>query len=289
MPLQDVWTDIEPINSRAAERLGYPTQKPEPLLERIITASSNPGDIVLDPFCGCGTTIAVAERLRRQWVGIDISPTAVQIMERRLTKETNGAVAIRTEKVPRTEGELRRFRPYEFQNWVIQQVRGTPSPRKSGDMGVDGLSYRDHEPIQVKQSDRVGREVVDRLETAVQRSGKLYGYLVAFSFTRGAYQEAARARAEGRANVLLVTVAEILETVSALTQPALSPRPQAPSATAARQREGPARRPTPALMRLLSARLEALPKQPWPEAPRRQAKPSFTELRESNRAATPVG
>jgi site-specific DNA-methyltransferase (adenine-specific) len=82
-PLGDVWTDIPPINSQAQERLGYPTQKPIALLERIIAASSNPGDIVLDPFCGCGTTIAAAQRLKRKWIGIDISPTAMEIMRRR--------------------------------------------------------------------------------------------------------------------------------------------------------------------------------------------------------------
>jgi site-specific DNA-methyltransferase (adenine-specific) len=73
VPLQDIWIDIPPINPQAKERLGYPTQKPETLLERIIQASSNEGDIVLDPFCGCGTTIAVAERLKRRWIGIDIT------------------------------------------------------------------------------------------------------------------------------------------------------------------------------------------------------------------------
>jgi DNA methylase len=72
VPLQDVWTDIDPINARATERLGYPTQKPEALLERIITATSNDADVVLDPFCGCGTAIAVAQRLKRRWIGIDI-------------------------------------------------------------------------------------------------------------------------------------------------------------------------------------------------------------------------
>src|SRR2546427_2992432 len=86
----NVWTDIPPLNSQAQERLGYPTQKPEPLLERIIGASSNEGDIVLDPFCGCGTTVAVAERVRRQWIGIDISPTAVSLMNRRILKASLG-------------------------------------------------------------------------------------------------------------------------------------------------------------------------------------------------------
>lgn len=83
-PLQALWTDIPPINSQAKERLGYPTQKPEALLERIIKASSNEGDTVMDPFCGCGTTIVVAERLQRRWIGIDITHLAITLMKNRL-------------------------------------------------------------------------------------------------------------------------------------------------------------------------------------------------------------
>src|SRR5207244_1855336 len=85
VPLQDVWTDIFPINSQAQERLGYPTQKPEALLERIITASTNRGDIVLDPFCGCGTTIAAAQRLGRRWIGIDVTHLAIGLIRSRLS------------------------------------------------------------------------------------------------------------------------------------------------------------------------------------------------------------
>src|SRR5215204_5266515 len=84
VPLQDVWNDIPPMHNLAKERLGYPTQKPEALLERIINASSNEGDVVLDPFCGCGTTINVAERLKRRWVGIDITHLAVALIKNRL-------------------------------------------------------------------------------------------------------------------------------------------------------------------------------------------------------------
>ena len=82
--MQNLWDDIFPINSQAQERLGYPTQKPEALLERIIKASSNEGDVVLDPFCGCGTAIAVAERLKRRWIGIDITYLAINLVQRRL-------------------------------------------------------------------------------------------------------------------------------------------------------------------------------------------------------------
>src|SRR5579863_2181625 len=84
VPAQDVWTDIYPINSQAAERLGYPTQKPEALLVRILTASSNEGDTVLDPFCGCGTAVSVAQRLKRRWIGIDITHLAIGLIKTRL-------------------------------------------------------------------------------------------------------------------------------------------------------------------------------------------------------------
>jgi adenine specific DNA methylase Mod len=86
--VEDIWTDITPVNSQAKERIGYPTQKPEALLDRIIKASSNKGDVVLDPFMGGGTTIAVADKLNRQWIGIDQSPMAVKVTELRLQKQT---------------------------------------------------------------------------------------------------------------------------------------------------------------------------------------------------------
>ena len=90
VPLQDVWTDVTPLNSQAKERLGYPTQKPVALLERIIQASSNPGDMVLDPFCGCGTTIDAAEKLGRQWIGIDVTQLAISLIKNRL-QDTYGS------------------------------------------------------------------------------------------------------------------------------------------------------------------------------------------------------
>lgn len=205
---EDYWTDINSLQASAAERLGYPTQKPEALLERIIKASSNPGDLVLDPFCGCGTTIAVAERLGRQWIGIDISPTAVGLMKRRVEKV--GARDVNVIGVPITAEELKELKPFEFQNWVMQRLNGTHSPRKTGDMGIDGFSFMLHDPIQVKQSEHVGRNVIDNFETAIERAHKEKGYVIAFSFTRGAYEEAARAKAAGKADVKLVKVADLL-------------------------------------------------------------------------------
>lgn len=217
IPAQDTWTDIGPINMVAAERLGYPTQKPIALLERIIRASSNPGDVVLDPFCGCGTTVAAAHILSRRWIGIDISPTAVNVMKHRLQKL--GAAGVDPIGMPQTVAELRELKPFEFQNWVIQRFYGTHSPRKSRDMGIDGYSFMVRDPIQVKRKERVGRPAVDEFETAVERVGKDKGYVVAFSFSRDAYEEASRVRRAKKLHIKLVTVAEMLDDITAVVTP----------------------------------------------------------------------
>jgi site-specific DNA-methyltransferase (adenine-specific) len=209
-PCQGVWVDIDPINMKAAERIGWPTQKPEALLARIITASTDPGDIVLDPFCGCGTTVTVAEKMGREWVGIDISPTAVRIMDRRL-KRVPGARSPKLIGMPSTVESLRALPHFEFQNWVIQQFYGVSSPRKSGDMGIDGYTFLTHDPIQVKQSDSVGRNVVDNFQTALRRDGSTVGWIVGFSFTKGAREEVARARWDEKLDIKLVTVDDLLK------------------------------------------------------------------------------
>ena len=212
VPLGDVWTDIAPLNSQAIERkqMGYPTQKPEALLRRIIEMSSNQGDVVLDPFCGCGTTLSVAEKTGRRWIGIDISPTAVNIMDRRI-KRIPGAKWPTLVGLPSTVESLRQLKPFEFQNWVIQQFYGVASVRKSGDMGIDGYTFMTHDPIQVKRSEKVGRNVVDNFETAIKRDGSTTGWIVAFSFTKDAREEAARARWHEGLEVHLVTVEQLLK------------------------------------------------------------------------------
>jgi DNA modification methylase len=266
--VDNVW-DIDKLNNSSRELLGYPTQKPEALLERIILAASNPGQIVLDPFCGCGTTIAVAERLKRKWIGMDISPTAVGLMKRRV--ERAGATGVRVEGLAQTEAGLRALKPFEFQNWVIQQVNGTHSPRRTGDMGIDGYSFMYHEPIQVKQSDSVGRNVVDNFETAMERSGKDVGYVVAFSFTKGAYEEAARAKSAGRGTIVLIKASDLLDAAESVTRPK------------------PPRRPTPDLMRLLAVAEQKANGQPLPAGRSKDARPKPEELVESDLGRTSAG
>ena len=144
-PLQDLWTDIDPINSQAQERLGYPTQKPQSLLERIVKASSNEGDVVLDPFCGCGTTIAAAQELKRCWVGIDITHLAITLMKHRLRdafgEDAKYKVIGEPVSLPDAE-ELAQQDPYQFQWWALGLVHARPTEQKKGaDKGIDGRIY----------------------------------------------------------------------------------------------------------------------------------------------------
>lgn len=207
--INDVIT-IPVLSSTSKERLGYPTQKPESLLERIINASSNPLDVVLDPFCGCATTIAVAEKLGRQWIGIDVSPSACRLMTDRLRKIGVDIGESDIIGLPRTVEELKAIKPFEFQNWVCQNLGGRSNPKKTGDMGIDGWMI-DGSPIQVKQSSNVGRNVMDNFETAIRRANKDKGTIVAFSFGKGAYEEAARAKLHDNLEIELKTVEDLIE------------------------------------------------------------------------------
>jgi site-specific DNA-methyltransferase (adenine-specific) len=145
--LGNVWTDISPINSQAIERLGYQTQKPQVLLERIISASTNPGDLVLDPFCGCGTTIHAAEKLGRQWIGIDITYLAINLIKRRL-RDAFGEELQFEEKGQPTDFEsakrLAELDKFQFQHWALSLIDARPLKEgdgKGADRGVDGLLY----------------------------------------------------------------------------------------------------------------------------------------------------
>ena len=147
IPAQDVITDINPLNNVNAERLGYPTQKPEALLERFIRASSNEGDTVLDPFCGCGTAVAVAQRLKRNWLGIDITHLAITLIKHRLRSSFGDEVAkeykVIGEPVSLPDAEtLAKEDPYQFQWWALGLVGARPVEQKKGaDKGIDGRLY----------------------------------------------------------------------------------------------------------------------------------------------------
>ena len=238
VPVGSVWSDIPPVSSQSEERLGYPTQKPLSLLERIIQTSSNPNDIVLDAFCGCGTALVAAENLGRQWVGIDISPTACRVMAKRLRDVSHiredeklwlAGRGFVVRDLPWSEEKLRKLPPFEFENWAVIALGGIPNKAQVGDMGIDGriypvsavpekskatgqLDFMSHwYPIQVKQKDRVGRPDIDAFEAVMLREDRGKGFFVAFDFTQDALAEIdAFFRRTGKI-ILALTVKEILE------------------------------------------------------------------------------
>ncbi len=217
VPMGSVWTDIAPLNSQAVERLGYPTQKPLALLERIINASSNENDIVLDAFCGCGTALVAAQNLGRQWIGIDVSPTACRVMAKRLRDVcrlpedeklwlVGRGFVVRD--LPWSEKQLRAIPPFEFENWAVIALGGIPNKAQVGDMGIDGRIYPVSSmpsksgkkageldfmdvwyPIQVKQKDKVGRPDIDAFEAAMIREDRTKGFFVSFEFSSDALRE----------------------------------------------------------------------------------------------------
>ncbi|MBK9972577.1 MAG: restriction endonuclease subunit M [Acidimicrobiaceae bacterium] len=142
--LGDIWEDIDRINPVGKERLGYPTQKPLALLERILAASSNPGDVVMDPFCGCGTAVDAAERMGRRWIGIDITYLAIDLIDTRLRDTYGPDVATRFQIVgiPRDVSGARALfarNPFDFERWAVSLVDGTPNEKQIGDKGSDGI------------------------------------------------------------------------------------------------------------------------------------------------------
>ena len=146
VPVSSVWADISAINAVAQERLGYPTQKPQALLERIISASSNEGDVILDPFCGCGTTVHAAQKLKREWIGIDVTHLAISLIQKRLRDAFGPSIAIEVNGVPKDVGgaaALAEADKYQFQWWAVSLVDAVPfgGQKKGADGGIDGLIY----------------------------------------------------------------------------------------------------------------------------------------------------
>ncbi|WP_420143870.1 site-specific DNA-methyltransferase [Sphingobium sp.] len=203
IPIQSVITDIPPLNSQAQERLGYPTQKPRALLERIISASSNPGDIILDPFCGCGTAVDAAQKLGRRWVGIDITHLAIGLIEKRLREGYGSDARFETIGSPRDLASAQRLAqddPHQFQHWITLRLGGWPwmGGKKGGDKGVDGYFYyvgaggqTETGVISVKAGHNVNPAMVRDLGRVMQRDGHRLGLFVcATPPTRGMDQEA---------------------------------------------------------------------------------------------------
>lgn len=186
--LSDVIVDIPPISAHSKERLGYPTQKPVALLERIINASSNPGDVVLDPFCGCGTTVHAAEKLDRQWIGIDVTHLAIGLIEKRL-RDAFPNVSFTTHGVPQdiagardmaNRGRDDKNYYFEFEKWALSLINAQPGnqSKKGADKGIDGNIYfgrTDRAIVSVKAGENVGVAMIRDLRGVIEREGAAIG------------------------------------------------------------------------------------------------------------------
>ncbi|MBI3537343.1 MAG: restriction endonuclease [Chloroflexi bacterium] len=238
-PLQDMWDDIPPINAQAAERLGYPTQKPLALLERIINASSNEGDIVLDPFCGCGTAIAAAQKLNRKWIGIDITHLAIALQKNRL----QDMFYLKPNKDYKVIGEpedvasaqlLAHDDRYQFQFWALSLaqarpiggIEGSKQGKKGSDKGIDGvITFLDDDErkplrvlIQVKSGHIKSGDIRD-LRGTVEREKAAIGIFITLekptkemekeAVTAGFYRSALSKKEYPRIQIL--TVEELLD------------------------------------------------------------------------------
>lgn len=188
VPIPNVWSDTPPINSQANEALGYPTQKPEALLERIIKSSSNKGDIILDPFCGCGTAVSVAEQLNRKWIGIDITYLAIALINNRLQSRFSEITNYDVIGVPTSLSDAKALAlhdRYQFQTWVILLANAFPRQKKGSDRGVDGfLNFHDDNSgktkkilIQVKSGKVKSGDIRDLVGT-IEREKAVIGVFI---------------------------------------------------------------------------------------------------------------
>ena len=230
VPLQDMWQDIAPINPQAKERLGYPTQKPAALLERIITASSNEGDLVLDPFCGCGTTIAAAHKLGRRWIGIDITHVAITLIKNRLQDAFEGKAEFDVVGAPVSESDaelLAKTDAYQFQWWAVGLLGGRAVEQKKGaDKGIDGRLYFHDDPrggktkqiiVQVKSGHATPANVRELIAVVDREKAQMGVLLTMHGSTPAMRTEAASAgtykspwREEPFSKIQIITIGELL-------------------------------------------------------------------------------
>ena len=213
----DVW-NICQYAAPKKERLGYPTQKPEALLERIIKVSSNQNDIILDPFCGCGTSLAVSDRLNRRYIGIDISPKACKVITtRRLQYSSSEIIGL-----PTNVNDLVEMKPHEFQQWVCDKMLAKNTSRSKhkpsgGDGGKDGIVRNNlitsggygGTPIQIKQSDGVGVNVIKNLFATMHDMKVKKGFVVALSFGSGAIEQVSIYKLEDSVDIKLIKAEDL--------------------------------------------------------------------------------
>ena len=220
-PIGNFWNDISLINSQSKERIGYPTQKPEKLLARIIIMATNDNDVVLDPFVGGGTTVAIADKFNRRWIGIDQSVQAIKVTEFRMNLQQDLFSKPFVVQLHKYDYDTLRYKDaFAFETFIVQQFGGITNSKQRGDLGLDGKT-RDNTPIQVKRSDNIGRNVIDNFLSAVQRfdstlfdnniaEQKPVGHIIAFSFGSGAVQEVARLKNQKNIIIKLEKVEDII-------------------------------------------------------------------------------
>lgn len=266
VPLQNLWDDLPVLNNRSKESLGYPTQKPIALLERIIAASTDEGDVVLDPFCGCGSAIEAAQALKRHWIGIDITALAIDVVERRLSRiGMRRGRDYQVDGIPMDmDGARRLFSqdPHQFQLWAITLVDGQPRDggKKGADKGVDGLVFFQDDAkntgqaiISVKGGSNIHAEHVRDLVGAMHNQRSKLGILITMHEPTAAMTKAAReaesveAGGKLRPRVQICTIESLLKGL----KPSLPPVYDIISAAAAarRNRSTAAAEPTPAEIR----------------------------------------
>jgi hypothetical protein len=246
--VDSLWDDISPINSQARERLPYPTQKPEALLERILKASSNEGDTVLDAYCGCGTTVAVAQRLSRNWIGIDITYQSIGLILRRIDDHFGKAVlnAIHLDGIPfdvesarmlatREDDRTRK----EFEKWAVLTYtdnRAVIRVKKGADKGIDGMVYfasggeESHRAILQAKSGGVARKDIATLRGDMEREGVEVGFFITLeeptkpmreeAATSGVYHSPVLSKKMNR--IQIITVREMLEQGRRIELPMIS-------------------------------------------------------------------
>ncbi|OHC74904.1 MAG: DNA methylase [Rhodospirillales bacterium RIFCSPLOWO2_12_FULL_58_28] len=223
-PVSDMWTDVHRIANTSSERLGYPTQKPVALLERILRASSNEGDVVLDPFCGCGTTVHAAQKMGRSWIGIDITHLAISLIERRL-KDAFPGIEFDVHGTPKdlaSAQDLARRDKYQFQWWAVSLVDARPyaGKKKGADGGIDGILFfrgdankTEKALVSVKGGENVGVGMVRDLTAVVEREKAAIGILISLALpTRPMEKEAAAAGLfEKTPKIQIITLAELFQ------------------------------------------------------------------------------
>jgi site-specific DNA-methyltransferase (adenine-specific) len=232
--VDSLWDDIPPINSQAAERLGYPTQKPEALLERVIETGSNPGDIVLDPFCGCGTAIAVSERLGRRWIGIDVTFLATHLIKSRLTEAFGDSLEFEVIGEPTTKSEAEKLAkedPFQFEIWALSKVKARNSDKGRGaDQGIDGrllfhekFGGKTRQVIISVKSGKTGPQHVRDLRGVIEREKAEIGVLISMREPTAAMRTEAAAAGHYRSGsegvgtwgdhprIQLLTIQELLD------------------------------------------------------------------------------